>query len=230
MAIDYTTLVGDKDQQGSIKNWLNNSTIPSTTILVEAEQWIYQRLRIRQMVQSGTGTFSNSDNGVLTLSSVASTYRAPIYFELKDQSDDARVFPTFTPDIAEVYRAFSYDGSGNRQTGAPSLWGTNATQIVFDTYAASGTTYDYTLLYYGSLTPLGPSNTTNILTTRYPKLLRMVYMYLGYEFQEDDARANMYLQKAMSEIMEAEKEKDLEYMGADLRMGVPGMEGQVMDF
>lgn len=220
--MDYTTLIGDKAQEGSIKNWVNHALIPSSQVITEAEAWIYQKLRVRQMVQTATGTYTNGDAGVLTL---PTRYRAPIYLELKDQANDGRTWPDFTPDLAAVHQSFGYDGSGNRTTGAPTKWGTNATQAVFDTYAPSGTTYDYTLLYYGALAALAAStNETNFLTDRYPRLFRTVLMAFAYEFQEDDRRAEKYLVKSEMLLREVEVEKDLEFMGANMQMNVPGGE------
>ena len=47
MAITWTVLTGSKDTEGSIANWVNRSDLPTTNILLEAEAWIYQHLRIR---------------------------------------------------------------------------------------------------------------------------------------------------------------------------------------
>lgn len=216
--MDYDTLIADRETEGSIKNWVNYALIPSSQIVLEAEQWIYQRLRVRQMIHEATGTFENSDNGLISL---PSDYRGPILLHFTGTN---RLYPKFNPDIGDVRAHFSYDGSGNRVTGPPQMWAADDTNIVFDTYAPSGTTYNYELVYFRELTALSSSNLTNFLTTRYPGLFRKVCMMLAYEFQEDDKRAVVYENKAMREIFETEKEKDLEFMGVDMQANIPGGE------
>lgn len=218
MSMDYLTLIADKNTEGSIKNWVNHALIPSAQIVLEAEQWIYQRLRVRQMVHTATGTYGNSDSGVKEL---PSDYRAPIILHFTGVN---RLFPKFVPDIGEVHKRFTYDGDGNRTTGTPRFWGTDATNIVFDIYAPTDITYNYLLLYFRSLPPLSSSNTTNFLTDRYPSLLRKALMSKAYEFQEDDKRAVVYEGKADKEIYNVEKEKDLEYLGSDMQVNVAGGE------
>ena len=60
MPMNYSDLVATKTTAGSIKQWLNHDGVPSTTILEEAEAWVYQRLRIRQMITSSAGTLTTS--------------------------------------------------------------------------------------------------------------------------------------------------------------------------
>ena len=62
MAINWTTLTAAKTTEGSIKNWVNRSDIPVTNILLEAEAWIYQTLRVREMVVDEAFTFDASSS------------------------------------------------------------------------------------------------------------------------------------------------------------------------
>lgn len=218
MVVNYLDLIADRDTEGSIKYWVNHNLIPSAQIVAEAEQWIYQRLRVRQMLTTDTGTYGNSDNGTVAL---PSDYRAQNLLHFTGVN---RLFPTFVPDIGEIHSKFVYDGDGNRTTGSPAFWGTDATDMVFDIFASTDITYNYTLLYYRNMPALSSTNLTNFLTDRYPALLRKTCMYKAYEFQEDDRRAVVYEAKAEKEIFETEKEKDLEYMGSNMQANIPGGE------
>ena len=210
----YTTLIGDKETEGSLRNWLNSATTPSAQIIHEAEQFIYQRLRVREMILEDTGTYGSVDSGVLTL---PTAYRSPVLLQFTGVN---RVFPKHKL-LDFVSTQFGYDSAGVRITGTPQYWATNATQIVFEVFADK--TFNYQLLYHGSLTALASSsNETNVLTERYPRLFRTILMGLGYEFHEDDKRAVQYLTKGEALIFATEVEKDLELMGADLAVQVPG--------
>lgn len=49
MAMNYTSLLADKETAGSIKNWVGYSLIDVETILEEAQSMIYGALRVREM-------------------------------------------------------------------------------------------------------------------------------------------------------------------------------------
>ena len=210
----YTTLIGDKATEGSVRNWVNDALIPASQVIHEAEQFIYQRLRVREMIIEQTGTYGSSDSGVLTLDTA---YRSPILLQFTGVN---RVFPKHKL-LDFVSTQFGYDSAGVRITGTPQYWATNATQIVFEVFADK--TFNFQLLYHGSLAALAStSNETNFLTDRYPRLFRTILMGIAYEWQEDDKRAVQYLTKGEALIFETEVEKDLELTGADLAVQVPG--------
>ena len=78
--MDYTTLVSDNTTNGSIKYWINYSRIDAAGILTDAQAWIYQRLRVRDMLQTAD----------VTISSGASTAAFPSDYP---RSESTWVFP-----------------------------------------------------------------------------------------------------------------------------------------
>ena len=70
----YPVLIASEQAEGSIKNWINKGDIPAAAVLDEAEQYIYERLRVREMLTSTTGTM-----GVGTASTaLPARYRTPL--------------------------------------------------------------------------------------------------------------------------------------------------------
>ena len=211
----YADLVAAKTTDGSIKQWVNNSFIPATTILTEAQAWIYQRLRVREMLTSTTGSLALAADTI----TLPTRYKAPKFLMFTANSTVAKSVPTYRP-VDFVVTQFEYDGSGNRTTGRPNLWGADATNLQFEKKADQA--YPYYLLYYQSLAALSGSSTTNFLTDSYPRLLRATCSFMGFEFLKDTDRQVYWLKVAMGEISDANVAGDLELSGAELQMEVEG--------
>lgn len=119
-----------------------------------------------------------------------------------------------------VRSQWSYDGNGNRVTGRPQCWATDATVIRFDTLADVALPYDFA--YYRSLPALAPGNNTNFLTSGYPRLLRSVCTAFGYEHRKNQQEKLYWLKLAIAEIDEANVNSDEELAGTEINMEIPG--------
>ncbi|MGE3844505.1 MAG: hypothetical protein AB7I50_23315 [Vicinamibacterales bacterium] len=203
--MDYTTLVATRDTADSIKNWLNNSSAPATTILSDAQAWIYQKLRIREMLETGTGTLAaNADTIAL------STFTGYVGGKQFMFTGTKRAYPE-RKRIEVVRDNYGYDQDGNRTTGQPRLWATNATHILFDVKADQAYTYDF--LYYKALTALSGGNLTNAITSSYPFMLRSVCLMFGFQWLRNQAEKNYWRLEAEKQIEEVNKASDLEGEG-----------------
>jgi hypothetical protein len=218
MAIDYETLVGDKDEDGSIRNWMNHSGVPASTILTMSEQDIYRDLRVRQMLQTATGTLSQ-DAGTITL---PTNYKQLYFFMFTGAN---KSIPTKKL-LDEVTAHWNYDSSGNRTTGTPRLFAADGSTIVFDTQAYTDLTYMFR--YYGSLTALSNSNPTNFLTDEYPHLLYCACMTKGNEWTKNEREKAYWLRLYQDEVYRANKETDQEMAGVEMDMVVNGGDEAVL--
>src|SRR3990167_7987443 len=77
--MNYTTLTAAKTTSGSLANWVNRGDLATSAILTEAEAWIYQRLRVREMTTDEAFTFAISTSST-ALSSLTGTFLDPIQF------------------------------------------------------------------------------------------------------------------------------------------------------
>lgn len=212
MSITYQQLIGNKKTDGSIRNWLNDDRIPATTILAEAEAYIYQRLLTREMLATDTTT---SVAVAQETAPLPADYQNPFFFMItgaEKQIVRRRL-------LDEVIGMFEYDGSGNRTRARPTWYATDESNIVFN--RVTDKAYTYIHKYYRRLPALAPGNQTNFLTTKYPRLLRMVYMMYGSEWKKDTQGRLHYASLAEKELDEANKHADREqYMGIEMQMQI----------
>jgi hypothetical protein len=164
------------------------------------------------MISEATGNLT-ATNDTLTL---PTGYRQPKLFMFTGTN---KKLVTFKP-LEEVIAAFSYDGSGNRTTGQPNIFGTDATNVRFD--LKSDATYAYLFLHYRALPALAGGNLTNFLTEVFPSLLRSTCMMFAFSYLKDQANHVKMLKIAEAEIAEANRESDLEMSTVDLQMIVDG--------
>lgn len=175
MAIDYSTLVAAKTTEGSIKSWVNRGDIPVTNILLEAEAFIFQRLRTREMLSETALTVLEDSNSV----ALPSDFLDPIEFKPYEWS-----YGLTYVNEADVQR--SRDSSGNLFSGEPNSWTVLNDTLYTDVEASSD--FSGMLLYYAQPEALSGTNETNFLTTRYPTMLRRACMKYAYEFMKDSER------------------------------------------
>lgn len=173
MAMSYTTLTGAKTVDGSIRSWLSRATVPSTEVLTEAEAWIYQRLRVREMLFSTTGTLAeNADTLALPagyLETTALTFTNP-----RGKSNWC------TPEVF-AREKIVYLADGTKATGWPTWFTDLATQLEFNVKASQA--FAYRWMGYAQPTALSASNQTNFLTQRFPTLLRSACLMIACEFE-----------------------------------------------
>lgn len=197
--MDYRTLVADKQVQGSIRNWVNHDRVPPTVVVQEAEQWLWRRLRVRQMLATATGTMSISSDTIalptgfvgIKLLWITGTNKAKLILKTEQ----------------EVELAFEYDSAGARQNNKPRIYYVSASAIQMDQTADAA--YPYRMLHYKQLDALSESNPTNFLTDRAPTLLRAACMGMANDFLKDDKEKTYWLAKAQGEINELHREDDM---------------------
>ena len=198
MAITYTTLVGAKTTDGSIRQWVNDSTIPAESILTEAEAWIYERLRVREMIAVASPFTFAVDTASAALPS--------------DFLDPIQLLP-FGWGGAELLYVHerllnaSRDDDGNLFSGTPSRWTIIGTDAHVDCLCDSD--FSGALMYYACPAALSADNATNFLTLRYPTLLRTVCTAFAFSFKKDDARKQIELALAEKALGDAMRTNDL---------------------
>lgn len=205
----FSTLTGAKSTAGSIADWVNHSSVPSTTILTEAQAWIYTRLRAREMRVSAEITISASASSA----SLPDRYVQPIGLKLYEDSVPLR----FTDeDSLETMR--SRTSAGVIASGRPTAWSVFDELLQFDVLASEE--YKGRFIYYESKAALAASpNETNFLTDRYPALLRQVCLAFAYEYRKNTEQMRNYFALAEAAVFEANKEADLGNAGAYYDMG-----------
>ena len=206
--MDYTNLIAGKGVDGSIQNWINNDRVSATTVLTEAEAWLYRRLRVRQMIATQSAAMTIDADTV----SLPTGFRAPIWFTITGTERQELNMET----VQEVEDDFEYDGSGNRLSRKPRIFYVAASTLQMDAPALLA--YTYRLVFYQTLTALGPSNKTNFLTDLAPRLLRCCCLAFASEFMKNDADREYWLGNAMIEIDALNAEDDLNKIG--IRMDV----------
>jgi hypothetical protein len=165
----FTTLTGAKTVAGSLKRWANHDTLDSEGILTEAEAWIYQRLRTKEMQTIATGTVAIGQDGF----ALPTGFLAPLRFSIHDGQQDLNY-------QHEQLINLTLDTDGALPDGTPTSFAIMENAIQFNTVADEA--FDYTFRYYAAPTALSASNETNFLTVRYPTLLRRVGLMFAYEF------------------------------------------------
>lgn len=200
--MDYTTLVNAKTVEGSIKNWVNRSDIPSATIVAEAEAWLWGEamLRLREMVATETITFSTTSNE----QDFPTDGLDPIRFLPFGWSEplDYR-----GPDEFNVV----YGTTGDVTEGTPSEWALVGTVMKVNLLPSES--FAGELLYYAKPTDLQTA-LTNFVTTRYPTMFRHVLTGFAYGHMKDYAAKENELKLAMALIEQIKMQDDLYRRGS----------------
>lgn len=190
MAIDWTTLTGAKSTEGSIKNWVVRDNIPVTNILLEAEAWIYQRLRVREMVTSESFVFDAATNE----EALPSGFLDPIEYR---QWGAAEPLPYVHEATIDIQR----DEDGNLVEGTPTQW-TIIGETAYVNYQCEEA-FSGRLMYFKQPDALSVSNTTNFLTRRYPTLLRVACMAFAFGHMKEWNARREHLAEAEKWLLEA---------------------------
>jgi len=130
----------------------------------------------------------------------------------------------FTIDITSLGTTPTGSGSGggsavnyicdNLTPGSPYWYAIYNERINFD--QAFFQTTVCRLQYYQSLPLLSSTNTTNFLTNRYPKLLRIACMASAAEFMKDDTEYQKLITRLQSAVEAVSMENDMQHRGMDL--------------
>lgn len=190
--MDYTTLVGTKTTEGSIRNWVNRGDIPATTILTEAQAFIYETLRVREMQKIQHPFTFEAGSSVADL---PSDFLDPISFTPFGWSNP--LLYVHEDSLGDVT-----DEEGNLfEEPEPSQWTVFGTEAQLNVRVEND--FRGRLKYYARPEPLSSSNPTNWLTDRYPRLLRVACVAVAYEHMKDQPTADKYLAQAAALIQHA---------------------------
>jgi len=180
--VDWNSLTGNKNQPGSIARWMNNSTISSgaggdaDSILQEAQDWIYQRLRHWQMLTAPvTGVFTIGSDAI----PLPADFIEPKLYLIT--GINASFLRLKTPD--DVIKAWAFDGNGNRIQQQPRIFYWDRGNFRFDSPADQA--YPTALIYFQQPAMLGASNLSNFLTTDCQMLLRRAVMRGATEWTKE---------------------------------------------
>jgi len=201
----YSDLIASKANTESVAYWVNSTLLPVTSILTDAQAFIYSQLRIREMrgsagIAVAPGEYQQSLPG---------DFLDPIF--LKDRyGNTVRQF-----EESALIRSRAFDSAGDVQPGLISRYSIFDNQLQFDCKSSETTTVYFQLFYYRLPAALGPSNQTNFLTTRYPHLLRQTLIAMAYAFLKNDEGEKSAMAKAIAYIQSANEESDLSRRGAD---------------
>lgn len=202
MAMTYSGLTAAKTVSTSVAYWVNYALLPVDQLLTDAQAFIYQQMRVREMRASAPLSIAQYDSSV----ALPADFLDPIGL-LDERRDAIRQIDELS---LERMRVIS---SGQISTGEIQQYAIYDEAFNFDVRATAATTLR--LLYYKKPADLGPSNETNFLTTRYPHILRAAVLAEAFEFRQDDGAANKWRTKAVGFIEAANQQDDLSRRGAD---------------
>lgn len=208
MTINYSTLTGAKNVEGSIRNWVNRGDIPATVILQEAQATIYETLRVREMQRIDTAFTFPADDWKAAL---PEDFLDPISFTPYGWGRELLyVHEQALGDVTDE------DGNLFKDT-TPSQWTVFGTEAQLNIQV--GKDFRGRLRYYGRPEFLSATNQTNFLTNRYPRLLRIACMAMAYEHMKDKPQADDYLVQLVELIKLANRTNEMyrrsQYVPAD---------------
>lgn len=202
MSMSYTTLTGSVSTEGSIRYAINYSRIDAEGILEEAQAWIYQRLRVRQMMATANVSISSA----ASTASFPTGYLDPIHLGIPGYINTIRLKDP------EWFRAhMGWDESAVLPEGLPSYWCDFDTTIQFNTKADQA--YTAKMVFFKKPDLLSGSNLTNWLTDRYPTLVRRACLMFSAEARKEFDMMNNAEIKALQMIEEIKVESDLAMRG-----------------
>lgn len=147
-----------------------------------------------------------------TLTALATTIAIPADF-LEDKR--FRITGTAASNITrktiqEVVQNMQYDGSGNRVIQQPRIMFNDKSNFQFD--SPCDQPYPFTLWYYQQPIALSATNTSNFITSTYPRLMRAATCASAAEYMKDSGLGNYdrsyWAQMAQTELDAAQAESD----------------------
>lgn len=210
----YTVLTGSKATAGSIQNLVNDDRVSASIMLTLAQQWIWERLRIREMLTEAPGTL------VTTATTVAlpTRFKAPYQFSIIGSAANLGGQGELEyKTLAKLRNMYVWDSTGARVSSKPCYYSVDASFVQFD--VKPNAAYPYNFLHYAELPVLvAGTNETNVLTTKYLSLLYNACAMKAYEhLRRREERAD-HLQMALGEIQEANRDSDMSMETQDLRV------------
>lgn len=212
MTYTYSQLIGTRDTDGSIANWVNATNLPVAVLLSEAEDWIWNRLRIRENREKTVATLAANASSI-ALSTFAN-YRQAESFRFLGTTAGVGAYRPLRKRVDFVEDVQTWDGDGNLIQGDPQFWATDEDDILFE--VRNRTERPYQFRYFIALPHLSGSNETNVLTDKYSTLLRTACLMKAAEWQKNDRESVKNKALAEAQILGAELDSDREQEGIDL--------------
>lgn len=210
----YTVLIGTKATLGSIMNLVNDDRFSAVIVLNQAQQWIWERLRIREMLAEATGSM------VTTATTVAlpTRFKAPYHFQvIGNVSNLGNQGELIFKPIDKLRNMYVWDSAGVRTVSAPRFYSIDGSFVQFD--VKPNQAYPYNFLHYAEPAVLAAgTNETNVLTTKYLNLLYNVLCMKAYEHLRRTEERQYHLTLAAAEIQEANRDSDMSMETQDLRV------------
>jgi hypothetical protein len=202
MAMTLAILIGDKDTEGSIKNWVNRSDIPAQTIVDEAMAWVIEEggLRVREMIAETDPFTIDADTNEEPL---PADFLDPIMFQPYKLGGGHLEYKI--PEA--LYVSLAEDGTVN--PGDPSRWAIIGT--AFKTDMAPEENYSGILTYYARPAALV---TTNFITVRWPSMFRHACLARAYSHMKQYQNFKDEERMAKALIEEINQREDLYLRGA----------------
>jgi hypothetical protein len=212
--VNYTQLCGAKGVAGSVATWMNNSTIVADVpeMVLEAESWIYRRLRHYLMLTTPvSGTLVSGQDFITSPSDMLEPYM----FWLTQQYQ--QILPQRT--IQDVIASWDWTASGTTYTRVqqtPTMFYFDQSTIRFDSVCDQA--YTYNIIYFQQPVPLATSG-SNFLTNTYPRLMRCAVMAAACEWTKESGAGqidrNYWDQLAQIEVEQAQLESDRSKRGTE---------------
>ena len=203
--MDYGMLVGAQGAPGSISRWINYGPVQQEApeIVVEAESWVYRRLRHWKMLTppvTGNLTIGQDflPNPADMLEPFLLVTTGQFFQEITQKP------------MQEVIANWAFTGTGvTRVQQQPLMFAFDQSAMRFD--SPPDQAYAYAFIYYQQPQPLSVTN-TNFLTQTYPRLMRLTCMAAACEFAKDSGQGQYdrtyWDQLAQDEIDKAQAESD----------------------
>ena len=176
IAMNYASLVGDKNTAGSIARWVNYAKLDGDVVLAEAQAILFQTLRVREMRTLDTSITASAGDYAEAL---PANFLDPIC--LRDANNnryDLRV-------PADLMRKRQIDGgTGLPVQGQPIYWSVFDEKLQFE--VAFNAAQALQLLCFKSPALLSGTNQANFLTNRYPHLLRKACVLQAWDFMRNE--------------------------------------------
>lgn len=219
-------LVSQNGTPGAISSWTNNSRIQQDVpeIVLEAESWIYRRLRHWLMLTTPiTGNMTIGQPYI----PVPGDCLEPYFMQFTGIYQ--QVIPQITP--TNLLMSWTYGPDGTRIQQQPQWYSFDQTNLNFD--SPPDQAYGYVWMYFQQPQPLAVTG-TNFLTQRYPRLVRCACMAAACEWLKDfgqgAADKGYWDQLAEAEIQQAQFEADRARRAEQVTPRIVGGEGSGMSW
>lgn len=201
--MDYNSLIAGKTTSGSIKRWVNNDAVDSAVVVEEAQSWILERLRVREMLTSSTSLTMVVGTPTVT---PPSNCISPLYWQITGPNAYGAIEKR---DAVHVESNIVFTSTASRTNARPTMFYYDGS--VFQLDSPPDTAYTSRLLYYAKAATLVTTGTgtTNILTANYPRIMRQACMAMANEFLKDKAEKEYWLSLAADGISQANAQAEM---------------------